>query len=481
MPRLSPRIKIDLPVSVQTKEMWQKGTLRNLSLDGAMLVLPSAPVGALAGSVGNRLLRICFSPHAQVEIAGRVTRRLEGEYAVKFVESDFSLQLKLWTLLSSYLKRAASCPFCGERSAEGRMRCDACGFHLDVDSPEYFHYLQKRRLERRLEESIRNLGAEQLRSVQRFIATEILQEPMHDFHDFLGSSKQMLKIFDDIRKVAPTDLAVLIKGESGAGKELCASAIHRRSQRREKPFVAVSCALPESLLEVELFGDSAFAGVKKGRLENTDGGTIFLNDLDYLPPRLQLRLLSFLQQQERVIATCDGGQSMYRRIIAAADPGIVTAVTAGTFNGDLYRRLDQFGMFLPPLRERGEDKVMIATYFLRKFSRELGVTRTFAAEAAEAIESYLWPGNVREVIHKVRRAVVVADGMELTPADLGITAGKEGINLLLSDAVSQLEEEKIRSALKICKFNISKAARMLGMSRPTIYSRMKRYGISEAA
>ena len=311
-----------------------------------------------------------------------------------------------------------------------------------------------------------------------------------EMQDFVGVSPHMLQTFAKIRKVAKTELSVLVLGESGTGKELTALAIHERSTRKNKPFVTINCAaIPENLLEAELFGHEkgAFTGAyatKKGKMESADGGTVFLDEIGEMPMSLQVKLLRFLQDRivERVGAT--SGKKVNVRVIAATNCDIDLAIQEGRFRSDLYYRLDEFAIHLPPLRERGDDIVLLARFFLNRFSAEMGLTKAFTRKAVDAIESYGWPGNVREMINKIRRAIVMSDGATINVADLGIDSSKAGKSpgvVPLKEEVNHVEAQKVKEILQLCSNNISKAAKLLKVSRPSLYSRIKKYRIDTSA
>ncbi len=305
------------------------------------------------------------------------------------------------------------------------------------------------------------------------------------FEGMLGSSSQMQDVFTTIHKVATTDAPVLIVGESGTGKELVARAIHRQSGRGEGPFVAINCgAIPENLLESELFGHEkgAFTGAhtqRQGRFELAHGGTLFLDEVGELPLSLQVKLLRFLQehQLERV-----GGRETITvdvRALAATNMDLQQAMTDGRFREDLYYRLGVVVIALPSLRERGEDVILLARALLQRYtadsqSRVTGFTR----QALNALQSYSWPGNVRELENRVKRAVIMAQGTRLTPADLDLDspfAKYKGQGL--REAREALETEIIQRALAKNKGNITRTAAELGVSRPTLHELISKYAI----
>ena len=305
------------------------------------------------------------------------------------------------------------------------------------------------------------------------------------FEDMLGASPQMQAVFAYIRKVAKTTAPVLLLGESGTGKEMAALAIHRRSSRKDGPFVAINCnAIPENLLESELFGHEkgSFTGAhtqRKGLMEAAGGGTLFLDEIGELPPGIQVKLLRFLQEQrfQRV-----GGRQEIQidtRIIAATNVDLKQAVAGGKFREDLFFRLAVVVIKLPPLRERADDTVLLAREFLHRYAAQNEKTNlTFAPEALRAVNCYSWPGNVRELQNRVKRAVIMADGKRITEKDLELTSTADNtVTATLKDARENVERELIQQTLKRHLGKISSAAAELGISRPTLYELMEKLGI----
>jgi two-component system NtrC family response regulator len=305
------------------------------------------------------------------------------------------------------------------------------------------------------------------------------------FEEMVGRSSAMNDVFAAVRKVAGSDATVLINGESGTGKELVARAVHRLSGRAAGPFVAINCgAIPESLLESELFGHEkgAFTGAhtqRRGRIELAHGGTLLLDEIGELPGALQVKLLRWLQdhQVERL-----GGRTpvaVDARLIAATNADLQKLIREGRFREDLYYRVSVVRLTLPPLRERGEDVLLIANMLLRRFASE-GPKRLlgFSREALSALQAYEWPGNVRELENRVRRAVLMAEGPRVTPADLELTAQPAGERKGLRELRQGLERDTIKEALTRNRGNISQTAAELGVSRPTLYGLMEKLGIS---
>jgi two-component system NtrC family response regulator len=305
------------------------------------------------------------------------------------------------------------------------------------------------------------------------------------FESMLGTSQQMQQVFNTIRKVATSDAPVLVLGESGTGKEMVAQAIHRRSARKDGPFVAINCsAIPETLLESELFGHEkgSFTGAhvqRKGRVETASGGTLFLDEIGELPALLQVKLLRFLQEQciERV-----GGRQpipVDTRVVAATNVDLKKAIAENKFREDLFYRLAVVVVNLPPLRDRETDVRLMAQEFLRRSAAKIGKTGlTFDHDALRALKDYGWPGNVRELDNRVRRAVIMADGKRLTAADLELSDISERPHATnLKEAREAVERDMIQKALRKHGNKIAPAATDLGISRPTLYELMDKLGL----
>jgi len=309
------------------------------------------------------------------------------------------------------------------------------------------------------------------------------------FEDMLGTSPQMEAVFASIRKVAATNAPVLLLGESGTGKEMAAAAIHRRSTRKDGPFVAINCnAIPENLLESELFGHEkgAFTGAhvqRKGLLETASGGTLFLDEIGELPPAIQVKLLRFLQEQR--LQRVGGRQEIQvdTRLVAATNADLKELIGKGKFREDLYFRLAVVSIRLLPLRERGEDIIFLAREFLQRYSSQDGRSKmVFAPDALRAINSYSWPGNVRELQNRVKRGVIMASGSRVTAKDLELQHDKGVVasaGTTLRQAREHVERELIEKALKRHSGKITSAAADLGISRPTLYELMEKLGIAK--
>ena len=301
----------------------------------------------------------------------------------------------------------------------------------------------------------------------------------------IASGPEMSTVLRNIEKMAPTDVAVLLRGESGTGKELLARAVHKLSARAREPFVPINCAaIPETLLESELFGyeKGAFTGALKqtiGRIESADRGTLFLDEIGDVPLPMQVKLLRFLQDQvvERI-----GGRNPVQvevRIVCATNQDLNLMMAEGRFREDLYHRLNEVTVQVPPLRERAADVVVLASFFLNRFATEYGRSaRGFSATALAALRDHPWPGNVRELENRIKRAVVMTDGPLLSAADLGLTTpGEDTQSLTIRDARARAEREVLQLALAQAGSNLSKAAKLLGISRPTLYDLMQQHRI----
>jgi two-component system, NtrC family, response regulator len=307
------------------------------------------------------------------------------------------------------------------------------------------------------------------------------------FEAMLGASPQMQAVFTTIRKVAASDVPVLVVGESGTGKELVARAIHHQSGRAPAPFIAINCgAIPEALLESELFGHEkgAFTGAhvqRQGKIALAQGGTLFLDEIGELPPTLQVKLLRFLQEYQ--IERLGGREaiSVDVRVVAATNVDLKQAMAAGRFREDLYYRLGVLTIPLPPLRERGADILVLAKALLQRYAVERRHKITgFSCHALSALQSYDWPGNVRELENRIKRAVLMAQGPQVTPADLDLDApySKDfAYGKGLREARAAFEKELIQRALAKHSGNITRTASDLGVSRPTLHDLVAKYAL----
>jgi len=303
----------------------------------------------------------------------------------------------------------------------------------------------------------------------------------------ISAAPEMLKVAKTIERVATADVSVMLLGASGTGKELLARAVHEKSGRSGE-FIAINCAaIPETLLEAELFGyeRGAFTGAVKsniGKIEMAQGGTLFLDEVGDIPLPLQVKLLRFLQ--ERVIERIGGRQpiAVDTRIVCATHQNLDAMTADGRFREDLYYRLAEIVVQIPSLAERPGDAVLLARHFVNRFARELKTkVQCLSPDAVAAIDGYGWPGNVRELENRIKRAVIMADGKSVTAEDLDLSSGRndeEPMPINLRTARESADRRVIRQALARTENNISGAAKLLGISRPTLYDLLKQYHLS---
>ncbi len=301
----------------------------------------------------------------------------------------------------------------------------------------------------------------------------------------ITGSPEMLKVCRTVEKVAPADATVLLLGESGTGKELIARSLHSLSGRAEGRFVAINCAaIPENLLESELFGyeKGAFTGAVKqtpGKIEVASGGTLFLDEVGDLPMPLQAKLLRFLQ--ERVVERVGGREEIPVdvRVICATHRDLPALTRENNFREDLYYRISEITIRIPPLREREGDTLLLARIFLEKFSKQMGKQHRFSKDALAAIEAYPWPGNVRELENRVKRSVIMAEHKQISVSDLEL--GGSGLDetrtFNLREIREQAERQAIVRALGHVGGKVSQASELLGVSRPTMYDLIKKYNL----
>ena len=337
--------------------------------------------------------------------------------------------------------------------------------------------------------------------VQRLVAAQhkrLVNENAHlkqelreryDFAGIVGNSGPMQRVYEQVAQVARTNTTVLLRGESGTGKELIASAIHNNSARAKKPFVKVSCgALPDTLIESELFGyeKGAFTGAdarKKGRFELAEGGTLFLDEIGDVQLSTQVKLLRVLQERE--FERLGGHETLKSdvRLIAATNKDLERAIEKGSFREDLFYRLNVFPIFIPPLRERKPDVLLLADHFLQRYSAEHGRDiRRLATPAIDMLTSYHWPGNARELQNVIERAVLVCDGHvihahHLSPTLQTAEASGTVMSIALDDAVAAYEKDLLQDALKSARGNRAKAARLLRTTERIVNYKVRKLGI----
>lgn len=306
----------------------------------------------------------------------------------------------------------------------------------------------------------------------------------------IAASPQMMTLCRTLEKVAPTDITTLITGETGTGKEVLARALHDLSPRANNNFAAINCAaIPENLLESELFGfeKGSFTGAtqaKKGKIESANGGTLFLDEIGDMPMSLQAKLLRFLQ--ERVVDRVGSVKPIPVdvRVVCATHQNVAELIENGNFREDLYYRISEITLDVPAVRERDGDALVIAQSLLKSLGKQMDRQNlTFSDDAVKAINSYSWPGNVREMINKVKRAIIMADGKRITSEDLELPACEQpGVSHLnLRQVREHAESTAILQALQTSGFNMTQASRLLGVTRPTLYNLTDKYRIETSS
>jgi len=322
----------------------------------------------------------------------------------------------------------------------------------------------------------------ELEQENRRLAEQQSRSPMAEI---IGASPAMERIRRQIEKIAPSLATTCLLGESGTGKELVARALHRLSPRADKPFVALNCAaIPENLLESELFGyeKGAFTGAHqqtKGKIEHADGGTLFLDEIGDLPHSLQSKLLRFLQERtvERIGARKEIPVDV--RVVSATNKDIEAMLTDGGFREDLYYRLCEVAIRIPPLRERQGDAALIARHLVEAIAAEQKrPVSSIPPDAAQAIEAHHWPGNVRELANRIKRAVIMAEGGRMTADDLELDVpddDESSLPLNLREVRDRAEREALARAMQHCGGNLSRTAALLGITRPTLYALLDKF------
>jgi two-component system response regulator HydG len=313
----------------------------------------------------------------------------------------------------------------------------------------------------------------------------ILREQMSGcvkFADLIGTSPCMQELFSLTERVAKVESPILIRGETGTGKELIARAIHSQGNQSKGPFIPINCgAFTETLLESELFGHEAgsFTGAnraRKGRLEMADGGTLFLDEIGEVPPKMQVDLLRVLQEKRFQRVGGSKEVSVNFRLVSATHRDLAQEIARGTFRQDFYFRLNVIEIQVPPLRARRGDLPILTEHFLERFRNETNKSVTgIQKQALELLESYDWPGNVRELENALERAVVLARGSVLTRDDFGFLFRTQC--LTAPHSLDDVEREHIEQTLKYCQWNISKSARVLGVNRTTLHNKIKKYDL----
>jgi two-component system, NtrC family, response regulator len=436
-----------------------QGFITNLSLNGTHVTLPG-DVKPPSHIVNLKFPLIAQDPQ-KLEVLGRVVWSSASGLGVEFLDIDSHNRARLWdTMLPQLPQQFEVCPFCNKEVKDFRKKvCPECHLPLNLHKISYQDWLTSA-----------NSG---------------------ELEEMVGVSEPMRQVFQLIRKVAATELPVLITGASGTGKEMVARAIHQRSLRDQGPFVPINCAaIPRELLESELFGHEkgAFTGAYRttiGTVERARGGTLFLDEVGELPLELQVKLLRFLQEFtfERV-----GGHKTLEadlRVISATNGDLKALISDGQFREDLYYRLDVLHIELPLLKDREDDLLIMANIFLKRYANRVDKNRLeFSKAAVTAIQAHPWPGNIRELTNRIRRSVVMADGASIAPEHLGLAFSHlspepycDGLSL--KEAKARFEANLVSQVLSKYNGNVNLAAKALQTSRSMLYNLIQKYNLGD--
>jgi two-component system, NtrC family, response regulator len=450
--RTSPRVSVDVPFTLFGSSFTGDGIMSDLGLGGAFLKLPVIP---------HQISLVNLKCHsipklATVEVLGRVARTNSEGIAVEFLDLDSELRSHMWDhVILPLIRDLKNCPFCGNTLPKANKRCLSCCKSLDFEKKDFLNSLQL---------------------------------PDQD-EEMIGTCPAMRELFQMIRKVAPSDVAVLVTGASGTGKELVARAIHERSLRANGPFVPINCgAIPRELLESELFGyeKGAFSGAYRttiGMLERAQGGTLFLDEVGELPLELQVKLLRFLQDYT---FTRVGGRVPIQvdlRIISATNGDLEDLTQKSQFREDLYYRLNVIHLHLPPLKDRDLDSLIMANIFLKRYSRKVEKEfYGFTQKAVKVIQGYPWPGNIRELVNRIRRGVVLAEGSWIGPDHLGLALEELEPEPIfngrgLKEAKAEFEARLVAEVLTNYHGNAHLASKALKISRSMLYHLVQKYNL----
>lgn len=482
MGRLDVRVRTHLDSTVsyisRDDKLQEKVTIKELSLSGALVAGLSTQLSELFA------IRPVLPGVGEVELLAKMVRRGKAGTAVRLYYSDKHTMQALWEHIRDNLPDGDRCPYCGHGDDSREGSCEYCNLYLNFAKESYLERHLENTFAQRLNIRLSRLNLEHIQKIIQFVDSKLLKiQHRSPDKEFVGNSPGMLSVFSMVRKVAPTEMSVLVLGESGTGKELTAKSLHALSTRKEGPFIAVNCAaIPESLLEAELFGyeKGAFTGAyaaKKGQFEFADGGTLFLDEIGDLPSNLQAKLLRFLEDRMVQPVGSSAARKIDVRIVAATNCDLQRSVADGRFRTDLFYRLNSFTIKLPPLRERGEDKIRLAGYFLDKFAGNESRFVEFSADALEAIRRHSWPGNVRELENKVRRGYLMATGGLIDPGCMELDL--DAVDATAADGVrtTPSQRDHVIRVLEENNFVIARAARQMNISRPSMYALIKKYDI----
>jgi DNA-binding NtrC family response regulator/ribosomal protein L37AE/L43A len=461
----------------------------NLGPDGVNLKSENElPLEAVTPGASHSI-KLSLYEYGDMKINASVVRGNAESVALRFSGIPRGDRQKIWKFIRNDLTRMEVCPYCGlSHQKQSSWTCKKCGWNLNFSKGDYIRYWEKERLRRQIDRRLNDLSVGDLNRLARYLNEEVLQsrqpEEVESLEGLVGACYQMKRVFSLIRKVAPTDLPVLLLGESGTGKDVTARAIYKTSRRKDNPFFTIHCSEnPDSIIEAELFGYEKGAlrgtnGAKSGKFEHADQGTLFFNEIGELPLSLQQKLLRFFESRKVERIGSLKSKRVDVRIIATTTHNLESEVRKGNFRADLYNRIKVFTIYLPSLRERGKDKTILARYILKNLKRGNDwACQGFTPEALDAIRGHNWPGNVREMVNRIRQAMVAQEkwikpeDMELT---LGLTVQKA---TRLKDREANARKELIRTSLAEYGYNISQTARSIGISRPYLYELIKKFNI----
>ncbi len=488
MARLDARVKTELPASViyglRAQSFEESVTLKEISLGGALV--HGLQENRCDG--GSLRIRTELPRHGEVELQGQVVREKAGLAAMRFFAADEPSVSALWGHIKEKLKPAGLCPYCAQLLEGANGLCRHCRLCLDFEDRFYLERHLRNTFAARIGSLISGLDSSQLQNLVGLIEQEVARAQLPDPQvEPVGQSPAMLRVQSLVARFAPTDANVLILGEKGTEKEWVARSLHHKSERRLKPFVPIKVnSIPVALMDPELFGFSQGAfrqanRAQKGLLEAADGGSVFIDDIGCLPPSLQAKLLRFLKDGVIERLGARGGKRVDVRILAGAGEEFVPSEEKGRFVEDFLAQMAPEALRLPALRDRGEDCVLLAGHFLKEFGREKNkAPEGFSDDALEMIRNDSWPGNVSQLECSVKQGVAAARGRFVKKTDMASQeAGNQADKQSLKAAVSISEKEAVARALEENRYNISRAAKALKISRPSLYSLMKKYHIQK--
>lgn len=482
MKRLDARVITNLPARAlylhRSERVEESVTVRDISLGGALV----QGLGRVEPGGSWLSLRSELPREGEVEFQGTVVRKQDGFTAMKFFTPSLPTARSLWKHIRRDLGHADSCPYCRQATLPTKDNCPGCSRFVAFDNPLYIEKHLAQTMEQRIQGALRGLGLSELQTVLSHLE-QVAAKNLPTVSDIglVGCSVAMRSVFDQIDSLASGNANVLILGAPGTEKSQVARAIHNKSARKLMPFLELGVvATPEAFLEPELFGyqKGAFrqAGrTQKGLLEAADGGSVFIDDMGSLSPSLQARLFCFFKDGIVERLGTKGGKRVDVRVFGGLPSAPKALVEADTF----LSNMDPVTLELPVLKDRGEDVVLLAESFLRKFAAEKeNAPEGFAPDALKVIREKSWDGNLLELERCIRDAVALAAGPQISASDLGVSesCGKTAEKDLRTE-LARSQKEQVAQALESSGFVIAHAAKVLGISRPSLYSLMRKHNI----